>query len=610
MPRSETIRYIKPEVPAVVLPDYRGEYAETTVPDTLDLAERAALAVNGLTGPTDPGADYEIYWWVCMNQRPVAMVHDFNDHVQAKFLETLPLMRLMSGRMEALDVERRWFEVLLQMQGPHGLIFTPRIGRPWYKDHVYPDFADVSRLDHFASACMCGRYLGAATVYHLLTADDRWLEAARGIARGLRRIAINRDDWAYFAKPVYAPNEPVRTDAPLPKLPYTRIHAAWVSFGLSQYARSAQDDEALDLAVRLARYVAWHSDYYGPDAAFIDNGHFHAHTCGLLAMLQAGLLAGDRELVEFARRGYLWARAKGCAMTGFFPESLVHNPHSTETCAIADMTALALKLSAAGLGDYWDDADRYLRNQLAENQFRWPERLYASVQQFPEAPVDPVRQCADHVAERNVGTFAGWALPNEFVVPPAPLPTPHSAADGPQPYNRGIMHCCTGNATRTLYYAWQHTLTRSQDKVTVNLLLNHDSPWAEIHSHVPYTGRVDVRMKETADLAVRIPEWAERHDVTVCVDGERASATADGRFLIVGKVREGRTVTMEFPLPARSVSTTIAGKPYTLELKGNEVIAVSPAGTFLPLYERQHCRANETQWKDVPRFVSSRRISW
>src|SRR5262245_53805217 len=58
------IEYINPEVPAVEVPPYLGRREEAFVPDTLDLQERAALAVNGLTGPTDPAADYELYWLV------------------------------------------------------------------------------------------------------------------------------------------------------------------------------------------------------------------------------------------------------------------------------------------------------------------------------------------------------------------------------------------------------------------------------------------------------------------------------------------------------------------------------------------------------------------
>ena len=50
------IEYISPAVPTVKLPVYEGVRYEAVVPDTLDLAGRAALAVNGLTGPLDPMA--------------------------------------------------------------------------------------------------------------------------------------------------------------------------------------------------------------------------------------------------------------------------------------------------------------------------------------------------------------------------------------------------------------------------------------------------------------------------------------------------------------------------------------------------------------------------
>ena len=58
---GDPVGYITPKIPEVGLPPYEGEKYEATVPDTLDLAERARLAVNGLTGPTNPLADYEIY---------------------------------------------------------------------------------------------------------------------------------------------------------------------------------------------------------------------------------------------------------------------------------------------------------------------------------------------------------------------------------------------------------------------------------------------------------------------------------------------------------------------------------------------------------------------
>ena len=64
MDANEPIGYLNPDAPEVSLPVYAGSRTEAMVPDTLDLADRAALGVHGLTGPTNPDKDYEIYWRV------------------------------------------------------------------------------------------------------------------------------------------------------------------------------------------------------------------------------------------------------------------------------------------------------------------------------------------------------------------------------------------------------------------------------------------------------------------------------------------------------------------------------------------------------------------
>ena len=42
----DPIVYVNPKAPAVELPKYAGDYYEATVPDTLDIAERARLSVR------------------------------------------------------------------------------------------------------------------------------------------------------------------------------------------------------------------------------------------------------------------------------------------------------------------------------------------------------------------------------------------------------------------------------------------------------------------------------------------------------------------------------------------------------------------------------------
>ena len=52
--------------------------------------------------------------------------------------------------------------------------------------------------------------------------------------------------------------------------------------------------------------------------------------------------------------------------------------HASELCNVADMIALAIRFSELGLGDYWDDADRWTRSMFAEGQLQttdWIDRI-------------------------------------------------------------------------------------------------------------------------------------------------------------------------------------------------------------------------------------------
>ena len=74
---GDPVGYIRPEIPEFDLPPYRGQRYEALVPDTLDLAERARLAIHGLTEPTDPQADYEVFWHVLFRCHPPMMRHEW-----------------------------------------------------------------------------------------------------------------------------------------------------------------------------------------------------------------------------------------------------------------------------------------------------------------------------------------------------------------------------------------------------------------------------------------------------------------------------------------------------------------------------------------------------
>ena len=99
----------------------------------------------------------------------------------------------------------------------------------------------------------------------------------------------------------------------------------------------------------------------------------HGHLHPLLGMLEYAMAADDREMIQFVRKSYKFTIDYIDRQVGYVPETLDPSTCSTknrpfsETCGVADMIHMALKLTLAGAGDYWDDMDRWTRNQFAEN---------------------------------------------------------------------------------------------------------------------------------------------------------------------------------------------------------------------------------------------------
>ena len=96
--------------------------------------------------------------------------------------------------------------------------------------------------------------------------------------------------------------------------------------------------------------------------------HFHARSIGIRGMLEYAMAAHDVRVLEFVRRYYEFSLTQGIARIGYIDT----HPSSTdecEGCGLGDLVALGIRLSDAGMGDYWDDVDACVRNRLVEQQF-------------------------------------------------------------------------------------------------------------------------------------------------------------------------------------------------------------------------------------------------
>ena len=628
------VEYIREGIPPFPAPTVKGTRYTDTIPDTLDIADRAQLCIDVMTSIADPNADDEVYWLTTFYQNPPIMKHDFNDWVQTVegMMEALPLVRVATGSNKNADVDATWMRVQLQTIGPDGLAYLPLRGRPWslqsvpraYEEPVWTaDGKAIAVNDpsvtQLGSVEFSHRAIATMTVYYLRTKDPMWKAATEKMIARLGEIVIDRGDYAYFPSGSFMPGGKYPADAPMPTGIMAEELSGRIIQGLAQYYQATGYEPALRLAGKLTNYLRHHGQYYEPNGAWIfsetekswerkswdvdslvHGGHGHGHGIGLVAMLEYGIAANDRGTIDQVRSSYEWAKTHYSSSTiGFFPEWFMPHYDACETDTIADMIALALKMSSAGIADYWDDADRWTRNHFTESQITNPDWIHKLAERSPQKSV-AWNETGDHVAERSVGAFAGWSTANDFGV------------ETPQ-HPRSIQHCCTGNSSRTMYYIWQNILNYHQGKLRVNLLLNRASAWVDVCSYIPYQGKVEIVVKKPlGSLQVRVPEWIvpSEHAVAVTTKDGNRQFTWEGRYLNLGAAKPDEMFTVTFPISTRRTTEVIGNVLYTLEIKGNTVVGIDPPGKNGPLYERAYFRGSEAPMRKVERFVPEEEIVW
>ncbi len=539
------------------IPQIHGERYLATIPDTLDLQERAEMVINAMTNCTDPNNNYAPYDNMYIWRNPPVMRS--TTMFDGKYFETMGLLRYMTGSTKNPHVDQSWRTLFIKSQSNY----------PWWG------------VDG-------GRILAWMGNNIRIEKNPCWLELEKQVVKRLSDKMVYVDNYCYY------PND-------LGTMP-TGWDATWGGWGLQGLANLYQatgDSTVLDLAGKLARFLKDHALVFDKNAHFLarhpsDNGpalHFHHNGNAMEGISAYALAANDHEFAVFARSGYEWARSLGSPLVGYFPEYINDWPDDRpfmdcETCCTADMIQMAMNLTEARQGDYWDDVDRYVRNQFIEMQLtekEWIDEMAAKLPiTKPETGED-----SDRVSERILGSFASWAAANDWYIEGEP----------------GTTFCCIGNGGRALYYVWEKMIGFKNGTLSVHLLLNRASTWADVNSYVPYEGQVDITMKVACNLQVRIPEWVKPDGVTGLVNGQARELHFLGRYTQVGYVGSGDKVAICFPISERTVETTIGNEKYTLIIKGNDVVSIDPPGKWNPLYQRGKYRENKVRWVKRECFV-------
>jgi hypothetical protein len=387
---------------------------------------------------------------------------------------------------------------------------------------------------------------------------------------------------------------------------------------LTRWSVLGGEPKYLDLAGKLSSFVTdpkfWSAEAGPKVVCGADHGHFsghhHSYTQALIGLLWYAETTHNSRLKQFVRESYEYMRTFGIARIGLFGEG----------CTVGDMTLLAIKLSDAGAGDYWDDADQYVRNHLAELQITDADRLRKAVEGMPrgrgkndttQGPLDPQNESTERVIERNVGVFFSDASH------PTRIPE----------HNLLYTICCTGNCTPALYAAWESSVRCRRDVAQVNLLLNRASSWLDVDSYLPYEGKVVIRNKSARKLAVRIPRWSAAASVRARVNASDASPILFGRYLVFDAIQPRDVVTITFPLQETTETYTLKWQQsefwkestnpgpswqgpkeptrYVCRFRGNTLVDIAPRdqGLGYALYVRDPLKSHQAPMRKVTRYL-------
>ncbi|MEW6754788.1 MAG: hypothetical protein AB1505_27975 [Candidatus Latescibacterota bacterium] len=621
------------------VPAHAGRFHAATVPATLDLAERAALAVNGIGGTIDPEL---LTMWGLVHyaaHRPhLSHWASAEILVDPKLAESLTLMRVMSGSQQHLEVERRYRASILSRleDGLYWDRYTPR--RPWRNLYAASSYGP-GRDEDFCTVPGAGRVLRTMLIWRELGGDEvpakRLEDEARSLTAGLLRIAVQKDGYAYYPEKggwgepcAYPRSGWLNTDEAQRETEggegsVVCMHGHQI-YGAARWYAVSRDPLAWELAEKLTRYVLlprfWggvpdphgergsvpgHIGAHRPDPPYTAGheqghwySHFHARAIALRGILEWAAMAGDERAAEFVRRAYEFTLSQGMPRMGWincYPAGI----DFMEGCAQGDLVALGIRLSDLGLGDYWDDVDALARNQLVEQQLTRADLLQQVCEQATtqccEGALPGQLAFPADICTRTLGVYAGLSLPTSL----------------PNPW---VMHCCTSNATQGLYYAWEGTLREGPAHASVNLFLNRAGRLLSVDSFLPYEGKVVLRAHEPCSLDIRIPAWVRRDEMRLAANGALRPPFWVGNRVLLSDLVSGDVVTLSFPVRSTTCTyTTNAHTPkeqvYTLTLRGSTLVDIAPrdaSPSCYPLYLRDHLKGDVAPLTEAQRFVPDR----
>jgi hypothetical protein len=531
----------------------------------------------------DPGQRYRPFFALDLSKRAAPVLHhDVWDWIDmtSRTVEGFARLRLLTGTTDARMEESAVRELLLSRQGEDGLLWNG------YSDVNNGYGSEV--VEVFSQS----RGMLALTTWYALSGSAALESVLERMVRALDEMAVReygtarypgtqwRGGWLdYTNMPEYAPEGRAKWGL-----------GALVALPLFEYHLRGGSPLARQLASELLAYFADVSGLVAPSGEF----HGHVHAEGYAGLASAAVyeawLTGRDDRLQWANRVYVWIRDHATHY-GWFPDAMLlaekhywywYNvpwlPPTCETCALADVIQLAVLLARAGYAEYWDDVERFGRNQLLASQ-------------FPDANTFLPREVRDSRGARAMaGSFGSATLPTTLL---------GHLVTGADPIVEG---CCTGSGARALHLLWEHTAEDRPDGLYVHLGFSSSLPAAELVGFEPYEGRREVHLREPRRVLIRLPDAAAPDQAALWVDGVRREPIWRGAYADAGSLGRGQVVALTYPLPTVSDHLEVNRQMLTARWKGSTVLEVLPDGAAPTPYRRTALAETKTPLQPTPDY--------
>ncbi len=525
-------------------------------PNTLYLPDRALLAVKSLIRIIDRESGLPYCLFDILSDPPV-MSHtcfDWSDHT-ARTIDALILGQELAGTNCGEEAIRFLTDKLKAGFGEDGLHYTP--DNKWTSEQANMHY-QRSVLNALIS--LTSAYDSQEARKHMLRLID-----------GLYDISVKRDGFWYFPAVEYFREGWFRGDWDI--LGYAVDPAntnGRLLFGLCRAYELTGSEKARELAENYVNHVMYHSSAFLEDGSFASGmefreGHFHSRAVTVLGVIRFAYTFRNERAFAWGRKVYDRALAYG-TRAGWFPERIVpERAHGCETCAVVDMMEAAVWLAKCGLEEYWETAERILRNQLAESQL-------CSLEVLKEARwrINGQEHTTNEELEAFVGGFSGWSEPNDLL--------------------SKVMHgwdlylCCCAQGVRGMFNAWSNVVSRKKDAAEIHFLINYGDEELTIRSWLPDFGRLEILSRTDSLIRLRIPEWVEIGSLRILEDGSGRPVRMSGCYLELN-AKKDKVIEITFEVPEFTLEETVLGVTYTSTWRGSSVVSISPEGTMIPLYE-------------------------